>query len=163
MRGGKYPPSAYRKDLVSVHADGGDCHGTQLVNGECPKCGIIPDMQSIELWPPEDVNGRKVEEKKMVETITAYRTGHSDGYRHYYDGPIYRTYAEAESCGRKKHGNYAIDPVPVNVIEDGAGGGWIVEGGPLKFAETVRAEENRRQEILRKLTPEEQKILGVKP
>lgn len=42
-------------DLVMVHADGGSCHGTRLVNNQCPKCGIIPDMQSTELWPPGDV------------------------------------------------------------------------------------------------------------
>ncbi len=42
-------------DLVMVHADGGACHGTRLVNNQCPKCGIIPDMQSTELWPPGDV------------------------------------------------------------------------------------------------------------
>ena len=34
-----------------VHADGGDCHGTPLVDGKCPKCGIHPDMQSTEIWP----------------------------------------------------------------------------------------------------------------
>ncbi len=43
-----------RDDLVLVHADGGDCHGTRLVNRVCPKCGICPDMQSMELWPPEE-------------------------------------------------------------------------------------------------------------
>jgi hypothetical protein len=35
---------------VLVHADGGPCHGTALVNGRCPGCGIAPDMQSTELW-----------------------------------------------------------------------------------------------------------------
>jgi hypothetical protein len=43
-----------------VHADGGDCHGTPLVEDSsggrtCPKCGISPDMQSTEFWPPNDV------------------------------------------------------------------------------------------------------------
>ena len=33
-----------------VHADGGECHGTPLINGICPKCGLIPDMQSTEIW-----------------------------------------------------------------------------------------------------------------
>lgn len=36
---------------VLVHADGGACHGTPLVDGRCPNCGISPDMQSTELWP----------------------------------------------------------------------------------------------------------------
>lgn len=35
---------------VPVHADGGDCHGTPLVAGRCPGCGIAPDMQSVEVW-----------------------------------------------------------------------------------------------------------------
>ncbi len=40
---------------VIVHADGGACHGTPIVDGRCPKCGIAPDTQSTELWaqPPE--------------------------------------------------------------------------------------------------------------
>lgn len=46
--------------LILVHADGGDCHGTPLrsypFGGHfCPKCGISPDMQSTEFWPPEQV------------------------------------------------------------------------------------------------------------
>lgn len=39
---------------VIVHADGGDCHGTPLVDGRCPGCGIAPDMQSCELWHVTD-------------------------------------------------------------------------------------------------------------
>jgi len=36
---------------LKVHADGGDCHGSVLdAQGTCPKCGITPDMQSIEMW-----------------------------------------------------------------------------------------------------------------
>lgn len=46
-------PAVIREDLVLVHADGGKCHGTRLVNNQCPKCGIVPDMQSTELWPQE--------------------------------------------------------------------------------------------------------------
>jgi len=34
-----------------VHADGGACHGTPIIDGQCPKCGIAPDTQSTELWP----------------------------------------------------------------------------------------------------------------
>lgn len=44
---------------VLVHADGGDCHGTPLVRDQgghrCPRCGIHPDMQSTEFWPPDEV------------------------------------------------------------------------------------------------------------
>lgn len=36
---------------VIVHADGGSCHGTPMKAGRCPKCGIYPDSQSVELWP----------------------------------------------------------------------------------------------------------------
>ena len=36
---------------VLVHADGGACHGTPIVDGRCPKCGIAPDTQSLEMWP----------------------------------------------------------------------------------------------------------------
>ena len=47
----------FRCAPVLVHADGGDCHGTKLVEIRgggmmCPKCGISPDMQSTEFWPP---------------------------------------------------------------------------------------------------------------
>lgn len=48
------------KDVLKVkrvvHADGGDCHGTPLVNGKCPKCGIHPDMQSTGIWPFYDID-----------------------------------------------------------------------------------------------------------
>jgi hypothetical protein len=41
-----------KDERVLVHADGGACHGTRLRDGRCPACGIAPDMQSTELWPP---------------------------------------------------------------------------------------------------------------
>ena len=41
------------RQRVLVHADGGACHGTMLVDWQCPTCGIAPDMQSCELWPRE--------------------------------------------------------------------------------------------------------------
>lgn len=41
-------PQPTYEDMVLVHVDGGDCHGTPLVNWRCPKCGIAPDMQSTE-------------------------------------------------------------------------------------------------------------------
>ncbi len=36
-------------ERVQVHADGGDCDGTPLVDNRCPKCGIAPDMQSVRI------------------------------------------------------------------------------------------------------------------
>lgn len=52
-------PVERSKDLVLVHADGGDCHGTILLLGpdgsRCPSCGISPDMQSTEFWPRSKV------------------------------------------------------------------------------------------------------------
>jgi hypothetical protein len=49
-----------------VHTDGGPCHGTALVDGRCPGCGIAPDMQSTELWPMGEVKQRQVEEVKRT-------------------------------------------------------------------------------------------------
>lgn len=37
-------------DRFLVHADGGDCQGTPIINGRCPACGLCPDGQSLELW-----------------------------------------------------------------------------------------------------------------
>ncbi len=42
--------------MVPVHADGGTCHGTPLVAGRCPRCGIAPDMQSVELRPADPLD-----------------------------------------------------------------------------------------------------------
>jgi hypothetical protein len=42
--------------MVAVHADGGTCHGTPLVAGRCPRCGIAPDMQSVELRPADPLD-----------------------------------------------------------------------------------------------------------
>lgn len=36
-------------ERVLVHADGGDCDGTPLVDYRCPKCGIAPDMHSTRI------------------------------------------------------------------------------------------------------------------
>jgi len=52
---------------VLVHADGGDCHGAQLVFGHCPGCGIVPDSQSTELWTQEAID----EERRARERIAA--------------------------------------------------------------------------------------------
>lgn len=41
----------HREGRVVVHADGGSCHGTRLVEGRCPSCGVAPDAQSTEFWP----------------------------------------------------------------------------------------------------------------
>ena len=63
---------------VLVHADGGDCHGTPLVHGRCPKCGIRPDTQSTELWP------ERAEQEIRHRTITCDREsclGGPDGTR----------------------------------------------------------------------------------
>jgi hypothetical protein len=46
------PNNTESDNRVLVHADGGNCHGTRLVEGQCPGCGIYPDMQSTELWSP---------------------------------------------------------------------------------------------------------------
>lgn len=58
MQRGVCSRNVLSQDQVLVHADGGDCHGTRLEaypdgGRYCPKCGISPDMQSIELWPRE--------------------------------------------------------------------------------------------------------------
>ena len=42
--------------MVMVHADGGACHGTPLVAGRCPGCGIASDMQSLELRPADPLD-----------------------------------------------------------------------------------------------------------
>lgn len=55
LRHSVFPDHHFRCAPVLVHADGGDCHGTPLVDGRCPKCGIHPDMQSTEFWYPEAV------------------------------------------------------------------------------------------------------------
>lgn len=43
-------PAEIGVQMISVHADGGHCHGTPLVGGVCPACGITPDAQSIQMW-----------------------------------------------------------------------------------------------------------------
>lgn len=48
-----------RTARVLVHADGGACHGTPIIDGRCPKCGIAPDTQSLGLWPTFDVTACK--------------------------------------------------------------------------------------------------------
>ncbi len=98
-----------------------------------------------------------------LEVITVYRTGYSDGYTHTHGGALYRTFAEASACGRQEHGAYAVEPRAYQAIDCGDGTAYIIESGPIRFVEAVKAAEARRLEILSRLTPEEQRILGVKP
>ena len=53
---------------VLVHADGGDCHGSPLVDNpdstgqfRCEGCGLAPNTQSVELWPESQVRRRMVQ------------------------------------------------------------------------------------------------------
>lgn len=53
-------------DKILVHADGGPCHGTPLINNRCPGCGIAPDMQSAELWSVDLLNKNVVTARPSV-------------------------------------------------------------------------------------------------
>jgi len=43
---------------VLVHADGGACHGSRVVDGRCVGCGLAPDMQSTAMWLDADARPR---------------------------------------------------------------------------------------------------------
>lgn len=49
MRALAVPARTDKATHVLVHADGGRCHGSPIVNGRCSGCGIAPDTQSTEL------------------------------------------------------------------------------------------------------------------
>ncbi len=51
---------------VLVHADGGACHGSRVVDGRCVGCGIAPDMQSTSLWLDADARPVQCEPAKVV-------------------------------------------------------------------------------------------------
>lgn len=51
---------------VLVHADGGACHGSRVVDGRCVGCGIAPDMQSTSMWLDADARPVQCEPAKVV-------------------------------------------------------------------------------------------------
>jgi hypothetical protein len=97
----------------------------------------------------------------LYEIVTMYRTGHSDGYTHTHNGPMYSTFAAAHEAGRIEHGNYAVDPRPYECIKLPDGRVYIVEG-PVKTADEVELDKLVRARALAKLTAEEIKLLGIK-
>lgn len=80
------------KLLIAVHADGGDCHGTPLVEGICPRCGLAVDSQSIELWP-EGV--KMVANKVASENLLKVTVKHTER-----DGEKVATATKIEKVGR---------------------------------------------------------------
>lgn len=72
-------------DHVLVHADGGQCHGTALVDGRCPKCRIIPDSQSTELWPRESAFSESERPKRTLTAEALHR--HAAIVQSYAPGP----------------------------------------------------------------------------
>jgi hypothetical protein len=57
-------------ERVLVHADGGQCHGTPLVDGLCPRCGIAPDSQSTELWPVSSKMQESAQPERPLPDVT---------------------------------------------------------------------------------------------
>jgi hypothetical protein len=94
--------------------------------------------------------------------VNMWRVGHSDGYTHTHNGPLYSTEDAAEMAGREQHGNYAVAPKSYPCITMSDGRTYIVEG-PVATADEVELEKQVRKKLLAKLTPAEQRILGIKP
>ncbi len=101
------------------------------------------------------------DENHYYEILTMYRLGHSDGYTHSHNGPLYTTFAAAKEAGKIAHGAYSVDPKPYECIKLHDGRVFTIEG-PFKTADEVELEKLVRKRALEKLTPEEIRILGIK-
>lgn len=116
--------------VVLVHADGGKCHGTPLVDGKCPSCGIAPDTQSIEARPAWIYRPSPAVEPKCAECgydLNDHRDpGLDPNVCADYRPPATTEPAESEncaSCGHDKrlHGVDNVNSCCVNGIDVGFG------------------------------------------
>jgi len=106
-------------------------------------------------------DGFEDEGQPVNKIITMYMTGHSDGYSRFYDGILYRNLNSARMAGMARHGNYYLEPVAHKCVILSDGKTYIVDG-PYKTATSVAQEKDSRERALAKLTPEEQRLLGLK-
>ncbi len=90
-----------------------------------------------------------------------YQVGHSDGYTHFYSGPLYKTFDAAKIAGEGEHGNYAVEPKAQSCIILDDGRVFVIDG-PYKTADEVALEAEVKKRLLDRLTPYEKKLLGIK-
>ena len=127
--------------MAAVHADGGACHGTPLVAGRCPRCGIAPDMQSVELRDPLDTGiissdapiVLSPDDADRVAALLEERPGPTEAMR--------ALFAERRPVAgwTEEHGWYALQvsrapwlwaEAPVSEASGEAAAGWQVMIGP---------------------------------
>lgn len=95
------------------------------------------------------------------DIVTMWQVGHTDGYTHSHSGPLYSTEDAAQLAGQEQHGAYSVAPKARRCVWVGKRV-YIVEG-PCVTADEVELEKQVRAKLLAKLTPAEQRILGIRP
>ena len=99
--------------------------------------------------------------RPVFEIKTMYMGGVSDGYTHHHGPPLYRNAAAAYAASVAEHGPYAVDPLPVSVIELSDGRVFEIVG-PHQTAEAAEELKALRRHAWNKLTKAEREALGLK-
>lgn len=97
-----------------------------------------------------------------VEFVTMYQGGHSDGYNHYYGGPLYESQEAADCASKQEHGMFSIGSKTLSCIRLLRSGRVYVVEGPYKTHKDIEMEDQIRGAALAKLSELERKVLGLK-
>lgn len=145
---------------VLVHADGGACHGTPIVDGRCPKCGIAPDTQSVELWPAPAA----ASDKKPGDAFYAFADALPSP-----PTMLLVTSAERQPCGgwyEASPGRWWLDAGPLTADASGDPGHikWSVEVGERSWARgsapTLEAAQLAAEDALLAVADEIRRAVG---
>lgn len=98
----------------------------------------------------------------VLKIIKLYESGTTDGYTTQGEGLFFLRESEAETYTENKHKGYGRVIAHSNVAEIDGEYYLLKSKNPITLASTIEAQKKLKEEILKKLTDEEQKILGLK-
>lgn len=103
-------------------------------------------------------------DKLVYEFLVMFQAGHTDGYTHFYSGPLYESRDGAEHASAQTHGSYSVEAKAITCVRftsgSAAGGTYIVDG-PYKTFADAEMEDKIRKSAMAKLTSAEKKVLGL--
>lgn len=96
-----------------------------------------------------------------MKIIKLYESGTTDGYTTSGEGMFFVNEYEAKSYVENKHHGYGRVITHDNVAEIDGEYYLLKRRSPITLASTIEAQKKLKEEILKKLTDEEKKILGL--
>lgn len=96
-----------------------------------------------------------------IRMVRVYRAGHTDGYKYFFSGPVFRSAAEADAVSLKENGGYAVKAEECQALETDDGRLFLLLD-ETRYAEAALTERALREAALTKLTADERRLLGLK-